>query len=151
MADRIVEHRVSCLVVDPVLVSTSGHSLGDSDVARALALRLRLSFRELHDFRVEPELFRLMPVDLMSRTYFAPVAQTAEAVDIVMADTTDSQVLDELEEQTGKAGRAAGKPPGRQRTGARHRDRDPGPAHGSSGRAARAGRSPAWSPRRRWR
>ncbi|EIE20255.1 hypothetical protein COCSUDRAFT_2352, partial [Coccomyxa subellipsoidea C-169] len=40
VADRIVEHRVSCLVVDPVLVSTSGHSLGDSDVARALVDRL---------------------------------------------------------------------------------------------------------------
>ncbi|KAK9904248.1 hypothetical protein WJX75_007665 [Coccomyxa subellipsoidea] len=40
VADRIVEHRVSCLVVDPVLISTSGHSLGDSDVARALVDRL---------------------------------------------------------------------------------------------------------------
>lgn len=39
MADRLLEHRVSCLVVDPVLVSTSGHSLGDSDVARALVDR----------------------------------------------------------------------------------------------------------------
>lgn len=39
VADRLLEHRVSCLVVDPVLVSTSGHSLGDSDVARALVDR----------------------------------------------------------------------------------------------------------------
>lgn len=39
VADRILEHRVSSLVVDPVLVSTSGHSLGDSDVAHALVER----------------------------------------------------------------------------------------------------------------
>jgi hydroxymethylpyrimidine/phosphomethylpyrimidine kinase len=47
VADRIVEHRVSCLVVDPVLISTSGHSLGDSDVARALVDRSALSLLSL--------------------------------------------------------------------------------------------------------
>lgn len=43
VADRLLEHRVSCLVVDPVLVSTSGHSLGDSDVAHALVDRSKLT------------------------------------------------------------------------------------------------------------
>jgi hydroxymethylpyrimidine/phosphomethylpyrimidine kinase len=39
VADRVKEHGSSSLVVDPVLVSTSGHSLGDSDVAQALITR----------------------------------------------------------------------------------------------------------------
>ena len=36
VAEQCGAHRVSTLVVDPVLVSTSGHSLGDSEVASAL-------------------------------------------------------------------------------------------------------------------
>ena len=39
VAERVSAQGVACLVVDPVLVSTSGHSLGDSDVARALVSR----------------------------------------------------------------------------------------------------------------
>ena len=39
MAERVSAQGVACLVVDPVLISTSGHSLGDSDVARALVSR----------------------------------------------------------------------------------------------------------------
>ena len=39
MAERVSAQGVACLVVDPVLVSTSGQSLGDSDVARALVSR----------------------------------------------------------------------------------------------------------------
>ena len=36
MAEQCKAHGVANLVVDPVLVSTSGHSLGDSEVAFAL-------------------------------------------------------------------------------------------------------------------
>ena len=36
VAEQCKAHRVANLVVDPVLVSTSGHSLGDSEVASAL-------------------------------------------------------------------------------------------------------------------
>ena len=39
VAEQCKAHRVSTLVVDPVLVSTSGHSLGDSEVASALKER----------------------------------------------------------------------------------------------------------------
>ena len=36
VAEQCKAHRVAKLIVDPVLVSTSGHSLGDSEVASAL-------------------------------------------------------------------------------------------------------------------
>lgn len=36
VAEQCKAHGVANLVVDPVLVSTSGHSLGDSEVASAL-------------------------------------------------------------------------------------------------------------------
>ncbi len=39
VAEQCRAHKVSTLVVDPVLVSTSGHSLGDSEVASALKER----------------------------------------------------------------------------------------------------------------
>ena len=84
-----------------------GDPMAEVEQARALALRLRLPFRDLHDFRVEAELFRLIPVDLMIRHSFVPVAQNAESIEIVMADPTDIAVLDELESQVGKAVRVA--------------------------------------------
>ena len=39
VAERVRAHGCACLVVDPVLVSTSGHALGDSGVAHALVAR----------------------------------------------------------------------------------------------------------------
>ena len=39
VAERIKAHGVAALVVDPVLVSTSGHALGDSAAARAMVAR----------------------------------------------------------------------------------------------------------------
>ncbi len=39
VAEQCEAHEVSALVVDPVLVSTSGHSLGNSEVASALKAR----------------------------------------------------------------------------------------------------------------
>ena len=40
MADQVQKHKVSQLVVDPVLVATSGDSLAGSEVAEALKLHL---------------------------------------------------------------------------------------------------------------
>ena len=39
VADALERHKVTCCVVDPVLVATSGHSLADTDVAAALGDR----------------------------------------------------------------------------------------------------------------
>ena len=40
VAERVKAHNVRALVVDPVLVSTSGHSLAESDVGAALIKHL---------------------------------------------------------------------------------------------------------------
>lgn len=40
VAEHVQSHRVSALVVDPVLVATSGDSLADSEVAEALKTHL---------------------------------------------------------------------------------------------------------------
>ncbi len=40
VAERIKAHGVAGLVVDPVLLSTSGHALSDSAAARAMVARL---------------------------------------------------------------------------------------------------------------
>lgn len=40
VAERVRAHDVKALVVDPVLVSTSGHSLAESDVGAALIKHL---------------------------------------------------------------------------------------------------------------
>lgn len=69
MADRLLDHRVSCLVVDPVLVSTSGHSLGNSEVARALVDRSNLS-----SYLVP---FLSLQTDLVLATLFCNIASSS--------------------------------------------------------------------------
>ncbi len=69
----------------------------DEGQARALAAGLGLAYRDLREFRLEPELFRLIPIDLMLRHAFVPVHKGAHAVEIAMADPSDVTVIDELE------------------------------------------------------
>jgi len=65
--------------------------------AMALAERLGLSFVDLTSFRVDPDLFRSIPVEWMLRYGFVPEQRTEKALTIVCADPTDVVKLDELE------------------------------------------------------
>jgi len=65
--------------------------------ALELAERLGLAFVDLASFRVEPNLFRSIPVEWMLRYAFVPEKRTEKALTIVCADPTDVVKLDELE------------------------------------------------------
>jgi len=64
--------------------------------ARALAERYRLEFVEMEEFRIDQELFRSIPADLMLRYGFVPYRREGKSLAIVVSDPTDLPMIDEL-------------------------------------------------------
>ena len=64
--------------------------------ARRLAERYRLDFLNMHDFRIDQELFRSIPADLMLRYGFVPYRRDGRSLVIVVSDPTDLPMIDEL-------------------------------------------------------
>jgi type IV pilus assembly protein PilB len=69
--------------------------------AQALAERLGLPYVNVSAFRVDPDLFRSMPVEWMLRYTFIPEKRTEKAMTVICSDPTDVVKLDELELLTG--------------------------------------------------
>ena len=65
--------------------------------AAALAERLGLPYANAASFRIDPELFRSIPVEWMLRYVFVPESRTEKAMTIICADPSDVVRLDELE------------------------------------------------------
>lgn len=76
---------------------TEGDLLNEEKNTRRVAEVLRLPFISLQGFRVEPDLFLSIPVDLMFRYSFIPYKEEGTALAIVAADPSDVTMLDELE------------------------------------------------------
>ena len=68
------------------------------EVARAqkLAERYRLEFIDMDEFRIDQELFRSIPADLMLRYGFVPYRREGKSLVIVVSDPTDLPMIDEL-------------------------------------------------------
>ena len=64
--------------------------------ARALAARYRWEFVDLREGRIDHELFRTIPVDLMFRYNFVPLAADNGTLEIALADPRNLNVIDEL-------------------------------------------------------
>jgi type II secretory ATPase GspE/PulE/Tfp pilus assembly ATPase PilB-like protein len=64
--------------------------------ARALATRYRLEFVEMSEFRIDQDLFRSIPADLMLRYGFVPHRREGRSLVIVVSDPTDLPMIDEL-------------------------------------------------------
>jgi type IV pilus assembly protein PilB len=73
----------------------------DEIAAIALAERLGLSYVDVSTFRVDPDLFRSIPVEWMLRYSFVPEKRTEKSMTIICVDPTDVVKLDELELLTG--------------------------------------------------
>src|SRR5467141_155045 len=66
------------------------------DLARRLAERWHLEFIDMETFRIDHELFRSIPADLMLRYGFVPYRRVGKALVIVVSDPTDLPMIDEL-------------------------------------------------------
>jgi type II secretory ATPase GspE/PulE/Tfp pilus assembly ATPase PilB-like protein len=64
--------------------------------AQHLAQRYRLDFVDMNTFRIDQDLFRSIPADLMLRYGFVPHRRVGKALEIVVSDPTDLPMIDEL-------------------------------------------------------
>ena len=64
--------------------------------ARELAARYRCEFIRLHDHKIDPDLFRSIPVDWMFRYNFVPLQMTEGGLEIAMADPSQLMMIDEV-------------------------------------------------------
>jgi len=64
--------------------------------ARHLAARYRCEFISLRDYKIDHDLFRSIPVDLMFRYHFVPLRSTQDTMEIAMADPSRLTMIDEV-------------------------------------------------------
>ena len=64
--------------------------------ARAQAERYHVEFVDMDKFRIDQELFRSIPADLMLRYGFVPFRREGRSLVIVVSDPTDLPMIDEL-------------------------------------------------------
>jgi len=64
--------------------------------AEAIARRYRADFVDLKNFKIQHDLLRTVPVELMFRYNFVPIEQQADALVIAVSDPSRLMVLDEI-------------------------------------------------------
>src|SRR5256714_282895 len=64
--------------------------------ARKLAERYHVEYVDMDEFRIDQELFRSIPADLMLRYGFVPYRRDGKALSIVVSDPTNLPMIDEL-------------------------------------------------------
>ncbi len=89
---------------NPVVATTifTAEEQHDRDNARRLAERYRVPFIDLREQRIDPELFRTIPADLMFRYNFVPLEQNNNVLAIAAADPSLVLLSDELALLLGK-------------------------------------------------
>src|SRR5579864_4969114 len=74
----------------------------EREQARRLAERYRCPFIDLSEQRIDPELFRSIPAELMFRYNFVPLESRESSLVVAMADPSQLQLTDELALLLGK-------------------------------------------------
>ena len=84
--------------VDPTNPIVQAPEDSSTEIARArkLAERYRQEYVDMDDFRIDLELFRTIPADLMLRYGFVPYRRDGQSLVIVVSDPTDLPMIDEL-------------------------------------------------------
>src|SRR5258707_12258383 len=83
-------------------ITSAADEQQERDVARKLAERYRYAFVDLREQRIDPELFRTIPADLMFRYNFVPLESHNNVLSIAAADPGQVQMSDELPLLLGK-------------------------------------------------
>src|SRR6202522_2929716 len=74
----------------------------ERDQAKKLAERYRCAFVDLREQRIDPELFRSIPAELMFRYKFVPLESHETTLTVAIADPSQLQLTDELSLLLGK-------------------------------------------------
>src|SRR5438034_9809208 len=74
------------------------NELGTNEIerAQALARRYHADFVDLKNFKIQHELFKSVPVDMMFRYNFVPLEQMEGRLAIAVSDPSKLMVLDEI-------------------------------------------------------
>src|SRR3954452_15009450 len=84
-------------MADSTLIATPlANPLDERGHAELLAARYRAEFVDLKNFRIQHDLLRTVPVELMFRYNFVPIEQKGEALVIAVSDPSQLMVLDEI-------------------------------------------------------
>src|ERR1051325_10655240 len=84
-------------IADPTnLVTTPEDYSQEVARARKLAERYHVEFIDMDEFRIDQELFRSIPADLMLRYGFVPLRRDGKSLVIVVSDPTALPMIDEL-------------------------------------------------------
>ena len=75
---------------------TDAEQRAELEQARRLAERYRLEFVDMDTFRIDQDLFRSIPADLMLRYGFVPHRRVGKTLEIVVSDPTDLPMIDGL-------------------------------------------------------
>ena len=70
--------------------------LDETSQAKMMAARYRCEFVDLRNFRIQHELFRSVPVDIMFRYNFVPLEQLESKLVIAVSDPSKLMVMDEI-------------------------------------------------------
>src|SRR5258706_2389680 len=85
------------LHIEPEPVASNEIDRGaELEQARRLAERYRLEFVDMDTFRIDQELFRSIPADLMLRYGFVPYQREGKTLSIVVSDPSDLPMIHEL-------------------------------------------------------
>ena len=80
----------------PVAQPYANDMLSEAERAQRLARRYHAEFVDLKNFKIQHELFKSVPVDLMFRYNFVPLEQSEGRLSIAVADPSKLMVLDEI-------------------------------------------------------
>jgi type IV pilus assembly protein PilB len=83
-------------------ITSAADEQNEREVARKLAERYRFAFIDLREQRIDPELIRTIPADLMFRYNFVPLESHGNVLSIAAADPGQVQMSDELPLLLGK-------------------------------------------------
>jgi type IV pilus assembly protein PilB len=83
------------LTRDGAEAAAADHAAETAD-ARRLAERYRLEFVDMDHFRIDGDLFRSIPAELMLRYGFVPWRREGKALVVVVSDPRDQPMFDEL-------------------------------------------------------
>src|SRR6202166_2168610 len=83
-------------------LTTASDPQGEREKSRRLAERYRCGFVDLFEQRIDPELFRSIPAELMFRFNFVPMEAQGSALVIAVADPSQVLLSDELPLLLGK-------------------------------------------------
>src|SRR5207249_4255376 len=84
------------LLPDRIAAVADADQRGELEPARRLAERYRLEFVDMDTFRLDQDLFRSIPADLLLRYGFVPHRRVGKTLEIVVSDPTDLPMIDEL-------------------------------------------------------